>query len=80
MKIHMVTFILLVIGGLNWLVFGLFGWDVGQIFGGMDAVVSKIIYVLVGLSAIYEVVTHKGNCKLCDKGMAQNQGSMAKPM
>jgi uncharacterized membrane protein YuzA (DUF378 family) len=62
---HKLTFILLVIGGVNWLLVGALGWDVGQLFGGMDAVVSRIIYVLVGLSAIYEVATHRANCKAC---------------
>jgi uncharacterized membrane protein YuzA (DUF378 family) len=62
---HMVTFILLVIGGLNWLLVGLFSWDIGAIFGGQMAVISRIIYILVGLSAIYEFATHKSNCKLC---------------
>ena len=64
----MVTFLLLVVGGLNWLLFGLFGWDVGQLFGGMDAMVSRVIYVLVGLAALYELVTHKGACKACSMG------------
>ena len=64
---HKVTFILLVVGGLNWLLVGLVGWDVGQLFGGMGSMVSRVIYVLVGLSALYEVFTHKANCKLCDK-------------
>ncbi|NTV40838.1 MAG: DUF378 domain-containing protein [Candidatus Moranbacteria bacterium] len=63
--LHMVTFILLVVGGLNWLLVGLFGWDVGNLFGGQEAFVSRAIYVLVGLSAIYEVAIHKSNCKLC---------------
>jgi uncharacterized membrane protein YuzA (DUF378 family) len=70
MKLHAIAFILLVIGGLNWLAVGLFNWDVGQLFGGMGAPVSKVIYILVGLSAIYEVITHKKNCRLCDKGPA----------
>lgn len=61
----MVTFTLLVVGGLNWLLVGLFGWDIGQIFGGQMALVSKIIYILVGLSAIYEVAIHKDVCRLC---------------
>ncbi|MBU6414748.1 DUF378 domain-containing protein [Patescibacteria group bacterium] len=66
MKIlHFVAFILLVIGGLNWLLVGAFGWDIGALFGGMSALVSRAIYVLVGLAAIWEVVTHKGNCKMC---------------
>jgi uncharacterized membrane protein YuzA (DUF378 family) len=67
MKLHAVSFILLVIGGINWLLVGLLGWDVGELFGGMSAPVSKLIYILVGLAAIYEVVTHRANCKLCDK-------------
>lgn len=67
MKIHLLTFILLVIGGLNWLLVGLFGWDIGEIFGGQVAAISRIVYILVGLSAIYEMVTHKNNCKICSK-------------
>lgn len=66
MKIHMVTFIFLMIGGLNWLLVGLFSWDVGEIFGGVDSAVSRIIYILIGLSAVYEMVTHKTCCKACD--------------
>lgn len=66
MKIlHLIAFILLVIGGLNWLLVGLLSWDIGAIFGGQDALISSIIYVLVGLAAIFEVVAHKKNCKAC---------------
>ena len=61
----MLTFLLLVIGGLNWLLVGALGWDVGELFGGQGALVSRVIYVLVGLSAIYELATHKANCKQC---------------
>lgn len=66
MKLHMLTFLLLVVGGLNWLALGLTGWDVGQLFGGQAATVSKIIYILVGLSAIYEIAVHKKMCRACD--------------
>jgi uncharacterized membrane protein YuzA (DUF378 family) len=68
--LHLVTWILLVIGGLNWLVFGLFGWDIGHLFGGMDTMISKIIYVLVGLSAVYEIFNHKNTCRMCNPGGA----------
>ncbi|MBI2552196.1 DUF378 domain-containing protein [Candidatus Uhrbacteria bacterium] len=71
---HYVTFGLLVIGGLNWLLQGLFMWDVGQLFGGMDALVSRVIYVLVGLAAVWEVISHKKGCKMCGMG----GGGMAK--
>lgn len=63
--LHMVTFTLLLIGGLNWLLVGLTGWDVGQLFGGQGAVVSRIVYILVGLSAIAEIASHKSCCKMC---------------
>ena len=65
-SIHMITFLLLVIGGLNWLLVGLFGWDISRWLGGMDGVLPRIIYILVGLSAIVEVVSHKGNCCTCN--------------
>ncbi|KKW06396.1 MAG: hypothetical protein UY41_C0027G0015 [Candidatus Moranbacteria bacterium GW2011_GWE1_49_15] len=66
--LHSLTFLLLVIGGLNWLLVGLFQWGIGDLFGGDGAVVSRIIYVLVGLSAVYEVAIHKQSCKFCSKG------------
>ena len=72
-NLHMVAFFLLVIGGLNWLLVGLFNWDIGAVLGGMDSLVSKIVYILVGLSAIVILFTHKRDCKDC--GMkGQNPG------
>jgi len=69
--LHMITWILLIVGGLNWLALGLFGWEIGAIFGGSSAVLSRIIYILVGASAVYEIFNHKKTCKLCvkDRGM-----------
>ena len=61
----MVAFTLLVIGGLNWLLLGVFGWEIGELFGGSTALVSRAIYVLVGLSAIYLIAMHKSDCKMC---------------
>ena len=66
--LHTVAFILLVVGGLNWLLVGVAGWDIGKLFGGMDALVSRVIYILVGLSAIMLVVTHKNDCRNCSGG------------
>jgi uncharacterized membrane protein YuzA (DUF378 family) len=44
--------ILLVVGGLNWLLVGLFDFDlVAAIFGDMSGL-SRLVYVVVGLSAI----------------------------
>ena len=71
---HKVSFILLVIGGLNWLVLALFSWDIGMLFGGQGETISKLIYILVGLAALYEVFTHKSRCKDCHKAMAPAGG------
>ena len=70
---HKITFLLLVIGGLNWLLVGLFSWDVGEIFGGQDAALSRIVYVLVGVSAIYQVMSQKGCCVTKKKDPVQNK-------
>ena len=70
MNLHTVTFILLVIGGLNWLAVGLFGWDLGNLFGGQMELISRVIYVLVGASAVYEVLVHKTNCRSCTPGQS----------
>jgi uncharacterized membrane protein YuzA (DUF378 family) len=75
--VHMIAFVLVIIGGLNWLLVGVTpsGWDVGQLFGGMGAVISRIIYVLVGLSAIYLAVTHKSACKDCEVAATDSSSS-----
>ena len=49
-----IALILLIVGGLNWLLVGLFEFDlVATIFGEQEELLSKIVYVLVGLSALY---------------------------
>jgi hypothetical protein len=48
--------ILLVIGGLNWGLVGLMNFDlVASIFGQMSFL-SRIVYVVVGISAIYQAM------------------------
>ena len=45
---------LLIIGGLNWGCVGIFRFDiVAWLFGGQVGIVSRIIYILVGLAAIW---------------------------
>ncbi|GAK31957.1 hypothetical protein WOSG25_210140 [Weissella oryzae SG25] len=51
--------VVLIIGGLNWLLVGLFKFDLVQfIFSGLGFagdVIARIVYVLVGLSALYAI-------------------------
>ena len=53
--INILTLILVIVGGLNWGLVGLFDFDlVAAIFGGGSAL-SRIVYVLVGLSAAWQI-------------------------
>lgn len=63
---HMVAWILLIIGGVNWLLVGIFGKDLFGFLGmGMRDILPMIVYLLVGLSALFELFTHKSMCKVC---------------
>src|SRR6185369_8214953 len=52
-----VAFWLLVVGGLNWLLVGVFRFDLVAALFGVDSPVSRVVYVLVGISAVYCAVT-----------------------
>ncbi len=54
MIIDRIALILAIIGGLNWGLVGLFRFDlVAYLFGGQTATLSRVIYALVGLAAIW---------------------------
>ncbi|MBQ6823550.1 MAG: DUF378 domain-containing protein [Clostridia bacterium] len=49
-----IALVLAIIGCLNWGLVGLFKFDlVGWIFGGMDAIVARIIFVVVALAGLW---------------------------
>ena len=55
--VNLVTLVLIIVGGINWLLVGLFQFDlVAALFGGQAAPLSRIVYVLVGLSALWQFV------------------------
>lgn len=55
--LNILTLILLIVGGLNWGLVGLFQLDlVAALFGGQTSVFARIVYVLVGLSALWQIV------------------------
>ncbi len=66
----MVAFILAMVGALNWGLVGIGGFMgsnlnvVNLILGSMPSI-EWIVYVLVGLSAVYLVITHKKECRAC---------------
>ena len=54
--VNTLTLVLLIAGGLNWGLVGLFGFDlVAAIFGAMSPL-SRIVYTLVGASALWQIV------------------------
>lgn len=73
-SLHMVTFILLAVGGLNWGLHAL-GFNLVEMLLGQWPGLVKLVYLLVGLSAVYELATHKKNCKECAT-MGQGSSSM----
>jgi uncharacterized membrane protein YuzA (DUF378 family) len=53
---NVITLVLLIVGGLNWGLIGLFGFDlVAALFGEMSAL-SRIVYSLVGVSALVQII------------------------
>lgn len=67
--LHAIAFMLVIVGGVNW---GLVGINpnfnlVTMLLGGFP-VVEQVVYILVGLSAVYLAVTHKKDCKTCSVG------------
>lgn len=66
--LRIVAFIITIVGGLNWLAIGMLQYDfVAGIFGTQANIFSRIIYTIVGISAIYltcVIISNKG--KLTD--------------
>ena len=49
-----IALILVIIGGLNWGSIGIFGFDlVAFLFGGSASALSRVVYTLVGLAALW---------------------------
>ena len=54
--IDRIALFLLVVGGINWGLVGLFEFDlVAWICGGSESIISRIVYVLVALSALWSI-------------------------
>ena len=51
-----ISLILIIVGALNWLLVGLFQFDfVSWVFGGQTAVLSRIVYALVGIAGLWSI-------------------------
>lgn len=62
----MLAYILLWVGGLNWGLVGLFNFNLVEMLFG-TGMLANLVYVLVGISAVYTAMTHMKECKVCSK-------------
>jgi uncharacterized membrane protein YuzA (DUF378 family) len=67
---HMVAWILVMVGGINWGLIGIGGFmgsnlNVLNLVLGSMPQIEWIVYILVGVAAVYEIVMHKNLCKMC---------------
>jgi uncharacterized membrane protein YuzA (DUF378 family) len=70
-SLHGISFILVIIGGLDWGLVALgnwmgANWNVVNLLLGSWPTLENIVYLLVGLSAIALAVGHKKDCRACN--------------
>lgn len=65
--LHMIAFPLVLVGALNWALIALFDFNLVTTVVGSWPSVEKLVYVLVGASAVWLLVTHKNDCKICSQ-------------
>ena len=62
-----IAFVLVFVGGLNWGLVGFFGFNLVAAIFGATSMISKVVYGLVGLSALYTLITASKTSGCCDK-------------
>ena len=63
MNLKMIAMLLLAIGGINWALYGFMDINLVQMLFGSIPMLEKLVYALVGLSAVYSLTCLKGsNC------------------
>lgn len=70
--IHVLAFLLVLIGGLNWGLVGLFRLNVIELIAPPIPGFLNFVYILVGVSAVYIGVTHVKGCRECAIGRKLN--------
>jgi uncharacterized protein len=70
-SLHSIAFILVIVGGLNWGLMAIgewmgSNWNVVNLLLGSWPMVENIVYLLVGLSAIVLLSTHRRDCRNCN--------------
>ena len=53
--LNLITLILIIIGGINWGLVGLFDWNLVAVIFGFSPILLKIVYIIVGLSGLWQI-------------------------
>lgn len=71
--LHLIAFVMVIVGAINLGVFGIVpadangeGFDLVQQIFGFNPDVLNVVYILIGASGIYLLVTHFKECKVCE--------------
>ncbi len=65
--VHTVAFVLVGVGAINWGLMALLGLNLVTTIFGSWPMVEQVVYLLVGVSGVYLLLTHWGDCKTCNK-------------
>lgn len=65
--LHMIAFLLVIVGGLNWGLVGVFQFNLVHVLSAGVPAAEQAVYVLVGAAALFVLVTHKSDCTTCSK-------------
>lgn len=61
-SLNTVAMVLLIVGGLNWGLVGIADFDLVTTLFGVGTMLTKVVYILVGLSALYSLTMFKNCC------------------
>jgi uncharacterized membrane protein YuzA (DUF378 family) len=64
--LHLVGYVLVFAGGLNWALVGLFDFNLVNSLLSSIPVAEKAVYVLVGAATVYIAATHRTYCRYCN--------------
>ncbi len=53
--LNLITLILIIIGGINWGLVGLFDWNLVHAILAFSPIIEKIVYIIVGLSGLWQI-------------------------
>lgn len=70
---HVVAFFLTIVGGINWGLVGLLDFNLVEAVLGSIPSLEQLVYILVGVSAVYLAATHGDDCKACAEMMGKKK-------